>query len=308
MLTFDELLKEYFFVRHLKPRTQNSYQGALTQFTKNMNKQGLRLASEVTQFHILTWRKKALSEIREVSWNCYVRHLRALYNFGIDQGLLNTVTNPFKGVTIREPKKPKKTLSKTQIDTTRAVLSQMVEYERSGVRSRITPAWFWQVVNETFYYAGLRLNQLVMLKVCDIDLENLIIRATVEGSKTQREYPVPISPKLKPYLEKLLVAASEQGFKDKDQLFNVNRFSEHYKLRKTMNHWQVSACYRKISEISKSKVSPHRFRHTLGTDLMKKPERNLHLVKDLLGHTSIKTTLEYVTTDVDMLRECVDCR
>ena len=123
MLTFDELLKEYFFVRHLKPRTQHSYQGALAQFTKNMDRQGLRLASEVTQFHILTWRKIALSEIREVSWNCYVRHLRALYNFGIDQGLLNTITNPFKGVTIREPKKPKKTLSKTQIDATRAVLS-----------------------------------------------------------------------------------------------------------------------------------------------------------------------------------------
>lgn len=36
---------------------------------------------------------------------------------------------------------------------------------------------------------------------------------------------------------------------------------------------------------------------------MKKPERNLHL--ELLGHSDIKTTLEYVTVDIDMLRECV---
>lgn len=64
----------------------------------------------------------------------------------------------------------------------------------------------------------------------------------------------------------------------------------------------------KLSKLIDSNVSLHRYRHTLATELMTKPERNLHIAKDLLGHTNIKTTLEYVTTDVEMLRAGVDCR
>ncbi|WP_230479529.1 site-specific integrase [Izhakiella capsodis] len=40
------------------------------------------------------------------------------------------------------------------------------------------------------------------------------------------------------------------------------------------------------------KVGPHRFRHTLANELMKSPDRNLAVVKRLLGHRSVSTTLE----------------
>lgn len=305
--TFEQLLEEYFFVRHLRPRSQTSYSSSIAQLSKFLDTQEISMPNELTQRHVLIWRASALNHMKEVSWNSYVRHLRAVFNFGIDQGLLDLTKNPFKGVSVVEPKKPKKTLSNAQISQTRWVLAQMNDLEKNGERSRIAPAWFWQVVNETFYYTGLRLNQVLNIKVCDVDLKNNLIMAKVEGSKTWREYPVPISIKLKPWLERLIQAAKFQQFKSTDQLFNVNRFSSYHR-RLTMDQWQVEACYRKISEISESCISPHRFRHTIGTDLMKKPERNLHLVKELLGHTNIKTTLEYISTDVDMLRECVDFR
>ncbi len=244
--------------------------------------------------------------MKEVSWNSYVRHLRALWNFGIDQGLLTCSKNPFKGVAVSEPKKPKKTLNLEQIANARWALAQMVAWEKEHEqRSRITPAWFWQIVNETFYATGLRLNQVLNVRLADVRLRERLIIATVEGSKNRREYPVPISSKYLPYITTLVDRATLQGFKPDDQLFNVNRFSAYHR-RKEMNQWQVESCYAKISEITNSRISPHRFRHTIGTDLMKKPERNLHLVKELLGHTNIKTTLEYVTVDVEMLRECVE--
>ncbi|WP_445000284.1 tyrosine-type recombinase/integrase [Halomonas mongoliensis] len=55
-------------------------------------------------------------------------------------------------------------------------------------------------------------------------------------------------------------------------------------------------------------MSPHRFRHTLGTELMREPDRNLHIVKALLGHSNISTTLEYVEVDIGSLRSAIEGR
>ncbi|MDE9448122.1 tyrosine-type recombinase/integrase, partial [Xenorhabdus bovienii] len=45
---------------------------------------------------------------------------------------------------------------------------------------------------------------------------------------------------------------------------------------------------------------PHRFRHTLATELMKAPDRNLQLVRCLLGHRSVATTMEYIDIDMEI--------
>lgn len=39
---------------------------------------------------------------------------------------------------------------------------------------------------------------------------------------------------------------------------------------------------------------------------MKSPVRNVILLKDLLGHTSISTSLEYIETNCEQLRSCLD--
>ncbi|OCQ52600.1 site-specific tyrosine recombinase XerC [Photorhabdus australis subsp. thailandensis] len=46
-------------------------------------------------------------------------------------------------------------------------------------------------------------------------------------------------------------------------------------------------------------MGPHRFRHTLATELMKAPDRNLQMVRGLLGHRSITTTMEYIDINLD---------
>ena len=49
-------------------------------------------------------------------------------------------------------------------------------------------------------------------------------------------------------------------------------------------------------------MTPHRFRHTLATDLMKQPERNIHLTKSLLNHSNLATTMNYIEADYDHMR------
>ncbi len=52
----------------------------------------------------------------------------------------------------------------------------------------------------------------------------------------------------------------------------------------------------------------YRFRHTLATDLMKAPERNIHLTKCLLNHSNIQTTMSYIEADYDHMRAVLHAR
>ena len=60
--------------------------------------------------------------------------------------------------------------------------------------------------------------------------------------------------------------------------------------------------YRKLTEKMGVRMPPHRFRHTLATNLMRQPERNIHLTKSLLNHSNIATTRAYIETDYGYMR------
>ncbi|MEN1388293.1 tyrosine-type recombinase/integrase, partial [Pseudomonas aeruginosa] len=81
----------------------------------------------------------------------------------------------------------------------------------------------------------------------------------------------------------------------------------HYS-RQEMNSDQVEAMYRKLTEKVGVRMTPHRFRHTLASDLMKQHERNIHVAKDLLNHSNIQTTMSYIETDHDQIRAVLDER
>ncbi len=105
----------------------------------------------------------------------------------------------------------------------------MVEGRCTKQRSKVTPALFWLGVFEMFYYTGIRLNALLTLRYKDVDWLNKIITVRADTEKTHREFSIPIMPGLEPHILRLLEAAREVGFAPDDQLFNVNRFSLHYR-------------------------------------------------------------------------------
>jgi site-specific recombinase XerC len=55
-----------------------------------------------------------------------------------------------------------------------------------------------------------------------------------------------------------------------------------------------------LSRESSFDISSHRFRHTLATELMKSPDRNLKVLKDLLGHRNVRTTMKYTELDMEV--------
>ena len=62
---------------------------------------------------------------------------------------------------------------------------------------------------------------------------------------------------------------------------------------KPMTENQVSYFFAKLSDACHSRFSSHRYRYTVATELMQKPEQNLYVTQKLLGHRDIKVTLSY---------------
>ena len=110
---------------------------------------------------------------------------------------------------------------------------------------------------------------------------------------------------LRPRLEQLYLMSVQKGAKKGEQLFNINRFTPKKKRitrAKNMDHLPMRAFFRRLSRECQCDISPHRFRHTIATDLMKRPERSLNDVQMLLGHSSVAVTLEYVEANMNNLR------
>ena len=314
--TWEELLEEYFFARNLRAATEWSYAKVVKGFLKFT---GADITpSMVTHHEVLRWRRYVLREKQQSAqtWNNKIAHLRALYNYAMESGLLPAGKNPFNNCTVQRDRKKKRTLNRSQLTRLYLIMQQAeIESNRKifarGGRSALYPAWFWITVLDTLRYTGMRQNQLLHVQLRDVNLTEGYIDLRLEGSKTHREWRVPVVKQLRLRLQLLLTRATEAGAGPKDNLFDVSFYIAGKKAKfdrndVTVMHQKLRSFFRRLSKECGFAVSPHRFRHTLAKELMKAPERNLQLVKDLLGHRSVSTTMEYVELKMDIVGKTLE--
>ncbi|HCW0219425.1 TPA: site-specific integrase [Pseudomonas aeruginosa] len=303
-----QLTEEYLLAHDLREASQKTYRSAARALIRHFGP--AVSVQEITHRNILEWRREVLEQgLSKRSWNTYSSHLRTIWGHAIESELLtHTQVNPFNKTGVIPPKRPSKTVALDAIQNARAWLKVQESSEHcTGERAQITPAWFWRCVFETFYDTGIRLNALLCIRKCDVQWDNRIIVVRGETEKTHREFSIPITDGMAPHIHRLLNEAETAGIKSTDQLFNVNRFSPHYS-RQEMNSDQVEAMYRKLTEKVGVRMTPHRFRHTLASDLMKQPKRNIHVAKSLLNHSNIQTTMSYIEVDLDQMQAVLDER
>lgn len=307
LINYDDILDDYFFSKTLRPATEWSYRKVVNSFRRYT--QDKVLPSQVNKLIVLNWRKYVLQEqgLSSITWNNKVAHMRAIYNHALQQQFIPTQDNPFNGVIARPDIKRKKTLSQTEIKKIYLLLEAREKEEGLGIieksRSALRPAWFWLSVVDTLRYTGMRQNQLLNIRLEDVHLEGGWINLRPEASKNHREHRVPITRLLRPRLEKLMMAAAERGATHADMLFNASRFDGRKNiLTDVMAYQPLRGFFRRLSNECQCIITPHRFRHTIATDMMKSPDRNLKVVQTLLGHSSVAVTLEYVEGNMDSIR------
>lgn len=288
-----------FLYKYPRGDTIKSYQKSIRLLQRNCN---VMYPNEISSLLLLDWRRTAVgSNIKPITWNSYLRHIKAIYKFGIEQNLLDYQDNPCNKLFLREGKAKRKILSSTEL----AKLDFFLQgaYNLPGI---LNPVWFVETLIKTFRYTAIRRAQLIKLKVGDIDLVSRIIHISPEINKNHHSHTIPISDKLFPYLQNLILELKRANQTNDCQLFNFNLFCPLSRNRaKNTSEHQISHIFKVISRSVGFNVSPHRFRHTVATNLMKNPN-NLYVAKQLLGHRDIKVTLTYIEDDVEMIRDTVN--
>jgi integrase/recombinase XerD len=153
-----------------------------------------------------------------------------------------------------------------------------------------------RAIIETLYSCGLRVSELINLKISNIQFLEGYLKVTGKGNK---ERLAPIGSKAIKYISLYIneVRVHQKIKKDQqDYVFLNNRGS---KLSRVMIFTIIKKLV-KIAGIQK-KISPHTFRHSFATHLIE-GGADLRAVQEMLGHESITTTEIYTHLDKDYLR------
>ncbi len=153
-----------------------------------------------------------------------------------------------------------------------------------------------------FLYGGLRVSELVELDLDNIDFDDETLMFFGKGNK-ERYVPLheDVITAILDYLperEKIDIKEEE----DENALFLSSR-GRRISVR-TVQHMVKK--YAKMAGLrNASKITPHKLRHTFASTLYQET-KDLNVVKDLLGHSSISSTQIYTHTDAEQKRNAID--
>ena len=161
-----------------------------------------------------------------------------------------------------------------------------------GIRNR--------AITETLYSSGLRVSELINLRLPHLYFNEGFIRVIGKGDK---ERLVPIGAMALEYINLYIdkVRSTLSPKKGSENIVFLNRRGAQ------LTREMIFVIVKNLAEtagITKS-VSPHTFRHSFATHLIE-AGADLIAVRDLLGHASVSTTEVYLHTDVEHLRRVVE--
>ncbi len=213
--------------------------------------------------------------------------IKAFYKFMLMENLLSH--NPSEQIEApRLTRKLPDTLNILEID---ALIAAIDLSKPDGFRNK--------TMLEVLYSCGLRVTELITLKISNLYLEDDFIKILGKGNK---ERLVPIgeqaSKLLKIYLEQIRVH------------LNIKKGQEDYvflsKRGTLLSRVMVFMIIKSLAEKTglKKSISPHTFRHSFATHLIE-GGADLRAVQEMLGHESITTTEIYTHLDREYLRETI---
>ena len=149
---------------------------------------------------------------------------------------------------------------------------------------------------ELMYATGMRVSELVNLKLTDIHMDMGFVKCLGKG---QKERIIPVGSKAKEAIQKYLEKARPKFLKKNESgaLF-LTRLG---KQMSRQTFWMVIKHYVKDARIKK-RVTPHTLRHSFATHLLQNGA-DLRIVQELLGHVNISTTQIYTHINKERLKQ-----
>ena len=206
-----------------------------------------------------------------------------MYEKGREDFPMDLIDTPKIGVKLPD------TLSLQEID---AMLASIDLGTDEGHRNK--------AIIETLYACGLRVSELISLRLSDLFFDEDFIRVMGKGSK-QRLVPI------EKYTQKQISYYIEHQRK----LLKIAKGHEDYvflnRRGRQLTRAMIFTIVRRTAEDIglKKTISPHTFRHSFATHLLENGA-NLRAIQLMLGHENITTTEVYVHVDRSYLREALE--
>jgi integrase/recombinase XerD len=213
--------------------------------------------------------------------------VKAFYKYLLLENVLNTDPTAL----LEAPKLGRKLPETLSVGDINKIIDGIDLSTPEGVRNK--------AMLETLYSCGLRVSELVNLKISNLFLKNGFVKVTGKGDK---ERLVPIGSIAVKHITvyKDEVRCHMAIKKDQEDFLFLNRRGA--KLTRVM----VFTIIKRLAEKTglKKHISPHTFRHSFATHLIE-GGADLRAVQEMLGHESITTTEIYTHLDRDYLRQAI---
>jgi len=263
-------MEEELKLRGYSPRTLKTYVSAVRNFVKYSRRPAEQMGAGEARAYVLH-----LIEERQASRSLAIQAVCALRFF-----YTKVLRVPFELDDLPFVKRPK-TLPCTLMEKEVAALL------------RAEPNLKHRVVLMTLYSGGLRLQEALQLRLADIDKAGMRIR--IRAGKGGRDRYVMLSPTLLSALQDYF-----KQYRPEKWLFYGQSKSDPLQPRTIQKVIKAAALAAKI----RKNVTPHVLRHSFATHLLERGT-NLRYIQELLGHSSIKTTMIYTHVSRRSLSEVV---
>ena len=248
---------------------------------KEKNEDTLKKKHFISAIKQLSEEKKHPSTIsRKVSaWRKYNRYL--IDHQMIEEDFLNGV---------KLPKLPERLPKAVDAETLNQAFDCHLTDQRDPFFIKREEAMF-----ELMYGSGLRLSEVELLNLKDLQLDAGWVRVRGKGNKARR---IPLTDKsisaMRDYLK------LRPALQDQEAVF-VSRLGSRItnrRIQQNLNEWA-------IRHHSQTSLSPHMLRHSFATHLLQN-SHNIRAIQELLGHEQLSTTQIYTKLDFDQLAEVYD--
>jgi integrase/recombinase XerD len=282
-----------FFLNHLKlrgfrPRTIETYSGKLNQFldylaAKEKKISGL-VSVDLEDYRAALYYREYHGKPLSLGSQCLqLTVIRVFFKFLAAENLI--LINP--AATLEIPRCPRD-LPRTILSAREAakILDSIDTKTPLGIRDR--------AIIEVLYSTGIRVTELINLTLTDINFEQGLLR--VEDGKGGKTRVVPLGEiaafYLKEYLKKFRPHTSTPIL-----------FLSRWQVLPLTRRAVALICANRAAQAGvKKKVTPHIWRHTCAT-VMLKSGADIRYIQELLGHTSLKTTQIYTKVTVKDLKK-----